>query len=164
MIRSIFAVDAQGGIGKDSTLPWPKDPEDLRWFKTSTTGDIVVMGKNTWMDPMMPKPLPNRFNIVVTSRDFHSCNAAHMVVSGINLDSTLRNLATIHDRRTIWIIGGAQLLRSTAHLIEQIYLTRFDESYDCDVTIDIDMHLDGYHLLKEHLGVGKRFQIYEKLP
>lgn len=163
MIRSIFAVDSNGGLGKSGTLPWPKDPEDLKWFKTSTTGDIVIIGKNTWMDPMMPKPLPNRFNIVVTSRDFHACDAAHMVISGANLDSTIRNLSEIHDRRNIWIIGGAQLLKSTGHLVEQIYLTRFDVSYDCDVIIDIDKHLNGFKLLRETLGTGKRFQIYEKL-
>jgi dihydrofolate reductase len=160
MIRSIFAVDAGGGLGKDGTLPWPKDPEDLRWFRTNTTGGIVIMGKNTWIDPMMPKPLPNRFNIVVTSKDFHSCDAAHMVVSGVNLDSTLRNLAAIHDRRPIWIIGGAQLLKSTAHLVEQIYLTRFDQSYGCDVTIDVNSYLRDFDLVSETPGTGKRFQTY----
>ena len=55
MISSIFAIDASGGIGKDGSLPWPKDSEDLKWFRHNTTGDIVVMGKNTWMDPMMPR-------------------------------------------------------------------------------------------------------------
>lgn len=164
MIRSIFAVDADGGLGKAGTLPWPKDREDLSWFKTNTTGDIVVMGKNTWMDPMMPKPLPNRFNAVVTSRDFHACDAAHAVISGKDISKQIARLQADHPNKAVWIIGGARLLQSTLHLVEEIYLTKFDGSYDCDVTIDINTYLKGFRLIREEPGIGKRFQIYAKLP
>ena len=165
MICSIFAVDAAGGLGKSGTLPWPKDPEDLKWFRSNTVGGVVVMGKNTWIDPMMPKPLPDRMNIVITSKEHHLCDAAHMVISGSNLEGFLRTLDNIHPNRFIWIIGGAQLLKSTSHMVDRIYLTRFDESYECDVTIDIDGYLEGYDLASETQGTGKRFQIYHaKLP
>ena len=68
MINAIFAVDSQGGLGKNGSLPWPKNSEDLRWFKQNTLGHIVVMGGNTWRDPLMPKPLPGRINVVITSQ------------------------------------------------------------------------------------------------
>lgn len=164
MIKSIFAADAAGGLGKDGTLPWPRDPEDLNWFRTNTTGHIVVMGKNTWMDPMMPKPLPNRINAVVTSRDPRACDAAHLVIPGDHLAQSLGKLQSDHPHKTIWIIGGAQLLSGTMDLAEEIYLTRFDGSYGCDVTIDMDHYLRNHALVKEIQGKNKRFQIYEKLP
>lgn len=163
MIRSIFAVDANGGLGKDGTLPWPKDGEDLRWFKESTTGDMVVMGKNTWLDPMMPKPLPNRTSVIVATKDYHLCDAAHMVISGDHLIPALGELQSRNPHRTIWIIGGAQLLTSTKGLSEEIYLTRFDRAYECDVKIDLVEYLRGYELRKEIPGKDKRFQIYAKL-
>jgi dihydrofolate reductase len=164
MIRSIFAVDAEGGIGKAGTLPWPKDPEDLRWFKTNTQGGIVVMGKNTWLDPLMPKPLPGRLNAVVTNGDPRVCAPAHVIIPATDLDGSIRRLAADHPDRKVWIIGGALLLTSTWHLMDEIYLTRFDDAYSCDVKIDIDVHLRSFNLSRRALRNKKVFEIYEKLP
>jgi dihydrofolate reductase len=163
MIRSIFAIDADGGIGKDGTLPWPKDSEDLSWFKANTLGDIVVMGKNTWLDPMMPKPLPNRLNVVVANRGLHACDAAHLVISGSDLDQTLIDLSEKNSNKNLWIIGGAQLLRSTAHLVQQSYVTRFSDIYDCDVKLDINLYLTGFKMVRGTPGNRKVFEVYEKL-
>lgn len=160
MIAAIFAVDRDGGLGKNGTLPWPKDSEDLKWFKTNTTGHIVIMGRNTWEDRMMPKPLPNRINGVVSSHDLYMADRANMIIGGKNLDKVLLELKENFEFRTIWIIGGAQLLKGTHHLINQVYLTRFDDSYECDVTLDIDEYLKDFELKSETLGEGKRFQIY----
>jgi dihydrofolate reductase len=161
MIAAIFAVDSQGGLGKNGTLPWPKDREDLTWFKENTTGHIVIMGRNTWEDPMMPKPLPNRVNCVVTSSDnLHMADKTNAIIKGHKLEDALADLEENFELRTIWIIGGAQLLKSTHHLIDQVYLTRFDDSYDCDVKLDIDEYLNNFELTSEVPGEGKRFQIY----
>lgn len=162
MIASIFAVDANGGLGKDGTLPWPKDREDLLWFKSNTTGHVVVMGRNTWEDPMMPKPLPNRINGVVTSNcNIQMADKINVCIDGLQLESKINSLENYyHNTRTVWIIGGAQLLKSTAHLVKQVYLTRFDNSYDCDVTLDIEKYLENFELVNEIPGKDKRFQIY----
>ena len=68
MIRAILACDQDWGIGKDGDLPWPHNPDDLKWFKEQTTGSVVAMGKRTW-DSLPTKPLPNRNNVVVTSSE-----------------------------------------------------------------------------------------------
>jgi dihydrofolate reductase len=68
MICSILAATNLGGIGNRGTLPWPKHTQDMIWFKEHTENQIVVMGRNTWDDPKMPKPLPNRINYVVSGR------------------------------------------------------------------------------------------------
>jgi dihydrofolate reductase len=68
MIKAILACDDTGGVSKEGTLPWPNNSTDLQWFKMNTAGHIVIMGSTTWDDPHMPRPLPKRTNILVTTR------------------------------------------------------------------------------------------------
>ena len=69
MISTIVAVDNNWGIGFNGDL-LEHIPEDLKYFKELTSGNIVVMGRKTW-DSLPKKPLPNRFNIVITSKERH---------------------------------------------------------------------------------------------
>ena len=68
MIKAIFATDKFGGMGFNGTLPWPHHSEDLSYFREQTKGHIVVMGRNTWDDPKMPKPLKDREVYVATHK------------------------------------------------------------------------------------------------
>ena len=68
MIKAILACDDYGGVSKNGTLPWPHNSTDLKWFKENTAGHVVVMGSTTWEDPHMPRPLPKRTNVLVTTR------------------------------------------------------------------------------------------------
>ena len=63
-----MAVDDHGGVSKSGTMPWPKNSKDLKWFKQNTTNSLVIMGRLTWSDPMMPKPLKNRINVLITNK------------------------------------------------------------------------------------------------
>ena len=67
MIKAIMAVDDEGGISKNGSMPWPKNLNDLKWFKNNTLNNIVIMGRFTWVDPFMPSPLKNRINVLVTN-------------------------------------------------------------------------------------------------
>ena len=69
MIKAILACDNSGGVSKDGTIPWPKNTKDLGWFKKNTINNVVVMGSKTWTDPLMPWPLPNRVNVLATTRE-----------------------------------------------------------------------------------------------
>ena len=66
MVKIIVAVDKKGAIGKNNDLLYTIK-EDLKNFKELTSGNIVVMGRNTW-DSLPIKPLPNRTNIVLTKK------------------------------------------------------------------------------------------------
>ena len=68
MIKAILACDEEGGVSKKGTIPWPKNSKDLGWFKKNTTNNVVVMGSKTWVDPLMPWPLPNRVNVLATTK------------------------------------------------------------------------------------------------
>lgn len=69
MISAIVAVDENWGIGYNGDL-LEHIPEDLKYFKTLTDGNTIIMGRKTW-DSLPKKPLPNRFNVVITSQERH---------------------------------------------------------------------------------------------
>lgn len=93
--KLIWAQDVNGLIGIDNALPWDI-PEDLEFFKSSTRGQPVVMGLNTWIS--LPKqPLPDRRNIVVTSRPD--------LVRGAETVSSMEHTLP----GDCWIIGGASI-------------------------------------------------------
>ena len=161
-IKAIFAVDKKGGLGKNGTLPWEHDKEDMRWFKNHTSGHIVVMGSNTWIDPKMPKPLPNRICAVVSNQDTKMFPEAQIVIWGGALEESLASLLWHNDDKDIWIIGGAKLIKNTSHLFKQIYLTTFDEDYDCDVSIDTDELLKDFEEQWQSFGKNKIFSVWKK--
>jgi len=162
LIKAIFAVDLQGGMGRDGTLPWPHDREDMLWFKNATTNHVVVMGSNTWSDAAMPKPLPNRHCAVVTNQDIKLFPEAHDVIAGSMLMPSLEVLELNHPGKDIWIIGGAKLIHSTKHLFRQVYLTLFYENYDCDVIIDYKELLSDFNMQYESYGKNKIFSVWTR--
>ena len=82
MLKAIMAVDDQGGVSKSGSMPWPKNSNDLKWFKQNTLNSLVIMGRLTWIDPMMPKPLKNRVNILITNKSALMYPGADKYISG----------------------------------------------------------------------------------
>ena len=81
MIKAILACDNSGGVSKNGTMPWPKNSRDLKWFKSNTAQNVVVMGSTTWDDPIMPGPLPKRVNVLATTRE-KDYPGAHKYIQG----------------------------------------------------------------------------------
>jgi dihydrofolate reductase len=128
MIRAILAHDSQYGIGKDGDLPWPKISEDLKWFKESTSGSTVVMGRNTW-NSLPFKPLPNRHNVVVS----RNTNLKSDIIEVLRPDIYKSRMNVMSQHEDVWIIGGAQLLESSLDIIDELWLNNVGGEYDCDV-------------------------------
>jgi dihydrofolate reductase len=150
MIRAIFACDSTGGIGKNGTIPWPKNTADLKWFKETTTGEIVMMGRKTWDDPMMPKPLPNRYNIVVSDREV--IHGPNMIVKRADVEKYLKMFRDIN--KDVWIIGGGLLLSATVSMCDEIWISRISGDYDCDTRITIPDSFTLYDARDcQHLGL-----------
>ena len=162
MIKAIFAVDLEGGLGKDGSLPWPHDKQDMQWFSTNTKGHVVVMGSNTWCDPKMPKPLQERHCAVVTNQDVSKFTEANDVICGDALIPSLELLKLHHPKKDIWIIGGAKLIESTKHLFQQIYLTTFYDNYNCDVKINVVELLKPFSMQYESYGKNKIFSVWKR--
>jgi dihydrofolate reductase len=140
-MKAIFAVDSAGGIGKNGSLPWPKQ---------HTLNQTILMGRGTWDDPAFPKPLPNRTNIVLTSQ-------------AIDLPNVI-SVQSIDDERIqdAIVIGGAKLITSIADRIDTIYLTRFDQCYDCDTFIDAEVLLDDFYIIERIQSTGLAFETWKK--
>lgn len=135
MIKAILAHDAHWGIGRDGDLPWPKNPDDLNWFKECTADGIVVMGRKTW-ESLPRKPLPKRINLVISSNWMDHFNPKpHGIYGGKDVCKIITDV--IQARYTgvedIWIIGGAQLVESCLPIIDELWLNNVDGDYNCDV-------------------------------
>lgn len=126
MIKAILACDEQWGIGKNGTLPWPKNSADLKWFKQQTIGQVVIMGRKTWEAKGMPKPLPGRINIVVSSNG--------SIDEGPNYTTTLDQLPSIlsNYKEDKWVIGGANLVENYIENIDELHLSRIEGNWKCD--------------------------------
>jgi len=162
LIKAIFATDLQGGMGYQGSLPWPHDKEDLKYFKQTTTGHIVVMGYNTWLDPMMPKPLPNRTCVVVTNQDITLFSQAQEVIAGTWLKESLEMLDQHNPDKIIWIIGGAKLLISCLPYVKEINLTTFMTEYNCDVRLNMSVFLKTFNKTSEAFGRNKIYSTWVK--
>src|SRR5689334_631372 len=100
-LKAILAMSLNRVIGKDNKLPWHL-PEDLRWFKKLTTGNVIIMGRKTW--DSLGKPLPNRENIVLTR--------SSVSIPGARAIRSLDELQPENDARDYFIIGGAQIFEA----------------------------------------------------
>jgi dihydrofolate reductase len=138
MINAIFAVDFNGGMGFNGSLPWPHNAEDLQHFKTLTTGQVVVCGRKTWDDPKMPKPLPNRTVYVATHRPVTYA----MPFSG-DIKEKLLAIEQQHPDKKIFVIGGVELLQESRPLLDRIYVTHIKGSYRSDTRIFVKEFLAG---------------------
>jgi len=159
MIRAIFAVDRNGGLGKSNGLPWPHDKEDMLWFKKHTNHQIVVMGSATW-NSSMPTPLPNRVNVVVSRNGIENFKGATAVIHPDNLAAELKYIEHLYTDKDIWIIGGAKLLELSKPVIREAYVTHFHNEYDCDTFIDLPNWLQGTNIQEESYGRNKTFRVY----
>jgi len=130
VVKAILACDNSGGVSRDGTIPWPKNKKDLGWFKKNTTNNVVVMGSKTWVDPLMPWPLPNRINVLATSRKDELPGADKYVYGDLN--GELKALKEEYPGKTIWVIGGPNIIKQTLESIEEFYLSKIPGDYDCD--------------------------------
>ena len=136
MIKAIMAVDDNGGISKGSSMPWPKNSNDLKWFKKNTLNQVVVMGSKTWEDPFMSTPLKERENIIITTKDNSYYPGAKAYLKG-NVVNEILNLEKKYSNKDIYIIGGPDIIKQTFDLFKEFYLTRIYGNFECDKFIDI---------------------------
>lgn len=125
MIASIFAMSENRVIGKDNQLPWHL-PADLKYFKATTMGYPILMGRKTFES--IGKLLPGRSSIIITRQLDYSVPGAlvvHSVAEGIEAGKNLSD--------TIFIIGGAEVLKEAFHLIDTMFLTLIHKDFAGDV-------------------------------
>lgn len=128
----IVAIAYNNAIGKDNKLLW-NIPEDLKRFKSITTGKTIIMGRKTFES--LPGILPNRHHIVITHNNNYICNNPNVtVITDINklIDKY------VNSEEEVIIIGGAHIYNILFPYCKKIYLTKVYNSYDGDTFLDID--------------------------
>ena len=119
----IVAMDDKRLIGNKNKLPWHL-PADLAFFKRTTMGKPIVMGRKTFES--IGKPLPGRRNIVIT-RD------AAFSASGCEITNSVEAAMLLtRDDDEVMLIGGASLYQQTIARAMQLYITRIHYSFDGD--------------------------------
>lgn len=116
-------------IGAGNKIPW-HIPDDFKWFKKMTTGQIVVMGRKTFES--IGKPLPNRETFILSRSGFS--------VPGVRTVPSLRDLPT-DDPRQIWICGGAEIYAQALPLCSDLYLTIVQREVEGDAFFPRFEHL-----------------------
>ena len=133
MIKIIVGVDEKGAIGRNNELLY-HIKDDLKNFKSLTSGNVVVMGRNTW-ESLPIKPLPNRENIVLTTTN-KKLNGAKVINSFDELENYLKDT-----EKDIYIMGGASIYNQVmeSKLVDEAHVTFVkDIVEDADTFISID--------------------------
>jgi dihydrofolate reductase len=160
MINAIFAVDINGGMGYNGTLPWPHNQEDMTNFYKTTANNVVVMGRRTWDDPKMPKPLQDRIVYVATNRSVNYATA----ISG-DLNQQLLSIEQTHPNKQIFVIGGVKLLETAKPLFDRVYISYFKGSFRHDVRINVKEFLVGFKPRRATVSkdCASTFTVYESI-
>ena len=139
---AIFACSYTGVMGRNGTIPWKKNTNDLQWFKSITENNAVVMGRKTYDDVMMPKPLKNRLNYVVTSNKIDSALITSIQYNDIfEIDRQMTDIG-----KTLYVIGGPNLLSSLRNHINKIHVN-FLKYHGNGVSIDMEYFFTNHKII-----------------
>jgi len=153
IVSAIFAVSENNVIGKGNELPW-RIPADLQYFKKTTMGHPVIMGRKSFES--IGRPLPGRHNIVLTRDPNFTAKGISVVHS---LDEALKRAAE-DDAKEVFIIGGAQIYEIAFERCDRIYLTVIHTEAEGDVFLP-EIDLSQWDLLSEESHGSDRKNIHD---
>lgn len=119
----ISAMDENRLIGRDNALPWQL-PADLVFFKKTTMGKPIIMGRKTFES--IGKPLPGRRNIIISRDPGYQAEGCD---SSQSIDAAL---ALVDDQPEAMLIGGAMLYQQTMGIADHLYITEIHEKFEGD--------------------------------
>lgn len=162
-ITLVAAIANNFAIGKNNQLLWHL-PDDFKFFKKYTTGKVIVMGRKTFES--IGKPLPNRTNVVISSK-----YATRTESDGVIFMPSLHDVVEyFKDEDELCIIGGGKIYEQALSLAHRLVLTRVNCSPEADVYFP-DIPFDRFKLIfdEKHPADEKHkyeftFEIWDKIP
>jgi len=124
LLSIAVAIGENYAIGKNNQLLWHM-PADLKFFKQTTSGNTVIMGRKTF--DSVGRPLPNRRNIVITRDTGLKIEGVEVVNS---LDKALEITKT--EEKPVFIVGGAEIYKQALPKTQILYLTTIHHHFDAD--------------------------------
>ncbi|MDV2580781.1 dihydrofolate reductase [Alkalibacillus haloalkaliphilus] len=138
----IVAMDDNQVIGLNNDMPWHL-PNDLKYFKTVTSGSPIVMGRKTFES--IGRPLPNRHNIIMTRNEQYTQEGCSVVHHWEELPPLVKG------EEEVFIIGGSELFKDALNQVDFMYITKIHDSFDGD-TYFPTINWDDWTLVSEQLG------------
>ncbi|HIR75379.1 MAG TPA: dihydrofolate reductase [Candidatus Choladousia intestinipullorum] len=158
----IVAVDKNWGIGKNNKL-LVSIPADMKFFRETTSGRVVVMGRKTLESFPNGLPLKNRTNIILTkNKDYHVKDA--IVLHSV--EEVMKELEQ-YEEEDIYVIGGDSIYRQFLPYCKVAHVTRIDHAYEADTFFpDLDAQeeweVTGISEEQTYFDLEYRFYRYEK--
>ena len=126
-MKAILAADKHWGIGYNNRL-LVSIPSDMKFFRQTTTGKVVVMGRKTLESFPNGMPLKNRTNIVLTGNKNYQVKDAVVVHSEQELTEELKK----YDTDAVYVIGGESIYRMMLPYCDEVFVTRIDHAFQAD--------------------------------
>ena len=149
-------------IGRNGDLIW-HNSRDLRQFKKITSGHTVIMGYKTYLSLPNHKALPNRRNIILSSR-------LDEAPEGFELVSSIpQALEMVKDEEKVFVMGGGMVYEQFLPLADRLYLTRIGKSFEADTYFPY-VNFDEWDLVDlevidddPQVDYSYRFEIWERI-
>ncbi len=163
MISAIVAVDENFGIGFNGDL-LEHIPEDLKRFKQLTTNKTIIMGRKTW-ESLPNKPLPDRLNIVVTSKE----RSFEEMTVFTSFEEVYSRATHIMPEDEWFIIGGGSIYKEFLPICDKVYLTKIMVSHE-----NVDTYFPNIELMdnwkcieqseiKQYNDISYQFKTYSRI-
>jgi dihydrofolate reductase len=156
MIIGIAAVDRKGAIGKGGKLPWHYSA-DMKFFRETTTGHAIVMGRKTWLT--LDKPLKHRLNIVLSRDSTIDPQESLLVLTDIESVIAFNHSITTD----LFVIGGSQIFSAFLPYIEQWIITEVPRTIAGADTFMPEGYLNGFkEKTRKEIGEDLVVKYYER--
>jgi dihydrofolate reductase len=158
-MKALVSVDKHWGIGYRGSL-LVKIPEDMRLFKQTTIGQVIIMGRGTFESLPGQKPLPERINLVLSTKDLKN--------PGILVCHSLRELAETlkkYPGKEVFLIGGEEVFLQLLPYCTEAYVTKIQNTYPADRFFPNLDETEAWELVtagppKNHQGLEYCFTVY----
>ena len=158
----IVAVDSNWAIGKENKL-LVSIPQDMKFFRETTKGKVVAMGRKTLESFPGGQPLKNRVNVVLTTDKNYKVKDTVIVHSVEEMVEELKK----YDSEDIYVIGGESIYRQLLPYCTKAYVPKIDHAYDADTyfpDLDADPEWEMTKISDEqtYFDLEYVFAIYER--
>ena len=119
--KAIAAMATNRVIGNKGQIPWHL-PEDFKWFKRTTMGHILVMGRKTYES--IGRPLPGRETVVLSR--------TQLEIPKVQTFTSLSDIKELETDKIVWVAGGSEIYQQMLPLCSELYLTRVHQKIEGD--------------------------------
>jgi len=148
-LEAIVAIDKYYGIAKHGKIPW-QCKKDMKFFKSKTLNNVVIMGSKTFISLPNSKPLSNRFNVVLTKTPEKYSNQDNLLfVNQYNLFQFItnplsfdlfQNYKFLNNNLIMFVIGGNEIYKMLLPYCSKLWLSQINGNYDCDTFLTANIN------------------------